>query len=464
MPQMDLSQLALLIPQLLLQAKGHPVTSAAFAEGWQKGLALREQEEQKRQATARAEQQAQRQDAWTSAQMGNLQRDDVRSGEQLRLNRATAAFNALDKGFGGITEQSPDVTSAESAGLGLTRRVESMFGMPEASLAGEVGQIAPMVSARNKKRLKDTYKALESRWKDRGGLSALWESNPDVPIEGMGVLPFRQLVEIVGEAPMQGGTAMFPPETPTRQGAVGSFEDYLTQTYGPRPTAAQIAAGRKTWAASDDKPVSALDEQFKQLRNQGELDKQEAAASAQAEAARTRENKRNALLQGAEDVLTELDLLAPVNPRTGQAQLAPGLQTISGRTAMLTPEMAIPSGGPAANALVSLKRLSAEKIVELLNELKQQSRTGATGFGQLSGPELAVLTSASNRLDRSQSEEQLLAALNDIRRLINKSKREAEADRGRSLTGVQPNILAAPNAAPASAPVRRYNPATGKVE
>jgi len=262
MPQMDLSQLALLIPQLLLQAKGHPVTSAAFAEGWQKGLALREQEEQKRQATGRAEQQAQRQDMWTSAQIGNLQRDDARSEEQLRLNRAVAAFNALDKGFGGITEQSPDVTSAESAGLGLTRRVESMFGMPEASLAGEVGQIAPMVSARNKKRLKDTYKALESRWKDRGGLSALWESNPDVPIEGMGVLPFRQLVEMAGEAPTRGGTAMFPPETPESLGTsieaqdLAAYADLIGKS--PKQLTYQDRMNfRKSRSLADDKPAGA---------------------------------------------------------------------------------------------------------------------------------------------------------------------------------------------------------------
>lgn len=58
-------------------------------------------------------------------------------------------------------------------------------------------------------------------------------------------------------------------------------------------------------------------------------------------------------------------------------------------------------GSETATARAAMDRLKGRVIVDLLNEMKNQSRTGATGFGALSGPELALLENAASQLNSS---------------------------------------------------------------
>ena len=72
-------------------------------------------------------------------------------------------------------------------------------------------------------------------------------------------------------------------------------------------------------------------------------------------------------------------------------------------------------GHPAKDAYVLVKQLLDKQIVALMSEMKAQSPTGATGFGQLAVEELKLLRSAAGRLDLGQSEAQFLGGLNEIK-------------------------------------------------
>ena len=71
---------------------------------------------------------------------------------------------------------------------------------------------------------------------------------------------------------------------------------------------------------------------------------------------------------------------------------------------ILSPSSLIPGEyDKRKNWEVNVNKLLSEKIVNLMAEMKNASRTGATGFGQLSGPELAILQGASTALKKGLS-------------------------------------------------------------
>lgn len=76
------------------------------------------------------------------------------------------------------------------------------------------------------------------------------------------------------------------------------------------------------------------------------------------------------------------------------------------------------SKGYAGSA--SIKRLKSLLIVDLIAEMKAQSRTGATGFGQLNMKELGVLESAATKLDPALDEATFNAELSRIREKLKK--------------------------------------------
>jgi hypothetical protein len=60
-------------------------------------------------------------------------------------------------------------------------------------------------------------------------------------------------------------------------------------------------------------------------------------------------------------------------------------------------------GSERKNWEVNINKLLSGKIIDLMTNMKQASKTGATGFGQLSEKELAVLQQASTALKRDLS-------------------------------------------------------------
>lgn len=78
---------------------------------------------------------------------------------------------------------------------------------------------------------------------------------------------------------------------------------------------------------------------------------------------------------------------------------------------------------PATNARATdaaIKRLKSMLIIDLVGQMKTQSRTGATGFGQLSVKELGVLENAASKLDPSLDEKTFEDELKRIKQHLKK--------------------------------------------
>lgn len=89
-------------------------------------------------------------------------------------------------------------------------------------------------------------------------------------------------------------------------------------------------------------------------------------------------------------------------------------------------------GGSAALDLrEKLKPIQAILAGKTLSDLKQQSRTGATGFGQLSEKELELLISMYGSLEQAQTDEQLKNALFAIQALFRKNEERLRAKQGK---------------------------------
>lgn len=82
---------------------------------------------------------------------------------------------------------------------------------------------------------------------------------------------------------------------------------------------------------------------------------------------------------------------------------------------------ALPWGTAARRKwIANIDKLLSSKIVNLMSEMKNASRTGATGFGQLSEKELKVLQDASTALNRTLAPEDAQEILDDMKVKLNK--------------------------------------------
>ena len=68
----------------------------------------------------------------------------------------------------------------------------------------------------------------------------------------------------------------------------------------------------------------------------------------------------------------------------------------------------------------NVNNLLSNKVIEVMTKLKEASKTGATGFGQLSNKELIVLQDASTSLKRGTSPEKAKEYLNIMRQSLQK--------------------------------------------
>lgn len=68
----------------------------------------------------------------------------------------------------------------------------------------------------------------------------------------------------------------------------------------------------------------------------------------------------------------------------------------------------------------NVNKLLSQKVVDLISEMKRVSKTGATGFGQLSEKEGAILQQASTALSKDLPQEQALYYLNEMEKIHKK--------------------------------------------
>lgn len=163
-------------------------------------------------------------------------------------------------------------------------------------------------------------------------------------------------------------------------------------------------------AASTSASNRALADELKQVQINTAKDKLEETKNA-------RDRQKTTLESHAKETLGVIDdLLTPTQDGRGFA-LKPGVAGIVGMT---TGQRWIP-GSPEANAEAAIDRLQGRLVVDLIGEMKSQSRTGATGFGALSERELSVLENAASKLsNRWQSDESYRRELVRVKQMVEK--------------------------------------------
>jgi hypothetical protein len=102
---------------------------------------------------------------------------------------------------------------------------------------------------------------------------------------------------------------------------------------------------------------------------------------------------------------------------------------------------ALPAEYPKQNWQANLDKLQSKLVVDLMNRMKQASRTGATGFGALSEKELKVLQNAATALKKGMSEEDAQKYLNEIKTKAQKvlggqEQGQVQSDQGVSVPSV----------------------------
>lgn len=222
---------------------------------------------------------------------------------------------------------------------------------------------------------------------------------------------FGGALRTVAQDPFEGVDPSRMGELPMISGRLRGGANYLTQqsiaaqraatAESARESRETIASARSEAKAGQD----AIENQFRQqgLNIQGQLAQSTLGTRAEksAESAKANEAKRLGAVDEADQVLRLAE----------EFEASPGAPRIFGLVGAL-PNV---PGGAAASAQTRLEQLKASLAIGKIQEMKAQSRTGATGFGQLSEKELAVLENAAGRLQRAQSFAEAKTALAEIK-------------------------------------------------
>lgn len=119
--------------------------------------------------------------------------------------------------------------------------------------------------------------------------------------------------------------------------------------------------------------------------------------------------KKNAVIEQADLTLAEIDNLLDAN-----GKLRP--EALGAVGASRYNQLWRIQGNPAFAANASIDRIRARMVTDLMAKMKAQSRTGATGFGQLTEKELKLLQDAAAKLNPGLPEQVFEKELQRIRR------------------------------------------------
>lgn len=123
--------------------------------------------------------------------------------------------------------------------------------------------------------------------------------------------------------------------------------------------------------------------------------------------------------QKTQDTLSALDELVDEN-----GKLKPNMRGAVGASRMFG--MQYLPATEARTAQATINRVKSLLIVDLIGEMKAQSRTGATGFGQLNMKELSVLENAASKLDPAMKEEDFESEIKRIKEKLQKVLQPAD--------------------------------------
>lgn len=250
-------------------------------------------------------------------------------------------------------------------------------------------------------------------------------------------LTLAQLRERAGTQSMVGGKAMSmrPPATGGDVTA-GSFEEYVnapperqTQIEGARQRYAeagrepnQPAQGSPQWVITKTGAV-----RFR-VPQEGDMPR-----DAVAERQNTSAVQKQALAvmrSYGDDMLKVIGELLDTN-----GNLKPAAAGVIGGVSGVRPEWAYVGEG-SQEALAAIDRLQSMLNIDTLRDMKTQSRTGATGFGQLTERELSVIEASASTLRRRRQSEAVYAA--ELKRLRGEIQRGRQGTAGQRANPVLP--------------------------
>lgn len=156
----------------------------------------------------------------------------------------------------------------------------------------------------------------------------------------------------------------------------------------------------------DPNYVSPEDAELRDLNIQLQKDKL-AQKQADAEDERKAAEERNQILR--DDAQTNLDTISKVK------EGAKFFGVLGDLPSRLAPSSVVPGKyDERAEWEANVNKLLSQKVLDVMTQMKKASKTGATGFGQLSNKELTVLKEASTALKKTLPPEIALRYLNDM--------------------------------------------------
>jgi len=113
----------------------------------------------------------------------------------------------------------------------------------------------------------------------------------------------------------------------------------------------------------------------------------------------------------AQEVISGIDNLLKEDPKTGSKRFEVAVGPIEGRTS----GMALPTkkGEKSFQINKEIATLLAKKALNTITEMKNASRTGATGFGAMNEKELGLIQDDIASLDTRLSDKAFEASLNN---------------------------------------------------
>jgi hypothetical protein len=143
--------------------------------------------------------------------------------------------------------------------------------------------------------------------------------------------------------------------------------------------------------------------------------RQDAAAEKKAEKEKQEARQQSTLSNIATETIDSIDQLLVKDKQGNPTGLAEGTKYIVG--GLRLPALVAGSGfiPKATAAKAAFENLKSRLVIDLIAEMKAQSKTGATGFGQLNEGERQTLEHSIGRLDTAQDEKTFYTELIRIR-------------------------------------------------
>jgi hypothetical protein len=228
----------------------------------------------------------------------------------------------------------------------------------------------------------------------------------------------------------QYGIARATPMDLQRDAERASREDLAritTESHEATARANQEAAAQRARESAEAAAERAADRNNTMLTIAGMSNglRQDAAAEKKADKEKQEARQQNTLSNIADETINSIDQLIVKDKQGNPTGLAEGTKYIVG--GLRLPALVAGSGfiPKATAAKAAFDNLKARLVIDLIAEMKSQSKTGATGFGQLNEGERQTLEHSIGRLDTAQDEKTFYTELLRIREKIAKIKMPA---------------------------------------